>query len=239
MSSVLSQISSVSASRSACGVTWLQPALLTRTSRRPQRSSISATMRLTSFSSGHRGLDGDRVTARGDRILPTTSAACWAEAPVVHRHSSRLQQRTAPRWPGPSRFRRPSRAQLCFRVSWLRSPHCSGPGCAPPLALTLLKAVCDLATSSPNQTNRRTANPSARMSETRSIELRLESKIDSVDAAELIVQALARDAGFGPGRYRPPGNGGPGVDGQCGYARQRLQQRQVGNTSPCAWRRAS
>jgi serine/threonine-protein kinase RsbW len=36
------------------------------------------------------------------------------------------------------------------------------------------------------------------MSESRSIELRLESKIDSVDAAELIVQGLAREAGFGP-----------------------------------------
>ena len=34
------------------------------------------------------------------------------------------------------------------------------------------------------------------MSESRSIELRLESKIDSVDAAELIVQGLAREAGF-------------------------------------------
>ncbi len=36
------------------------------------------------------------------------------------------------------------------------------------------------------------------MSESRSIELRLESKIDSVDAAELIVQGLARDAGYEP-----------------------------------------
>ena len=34
------------------------------------------------------------------------------------------------------------------------------------------------------------------MSENRSIELKLESKIDSVDAAELIVQGLAREAGF-------------------------------------------
>ena len=34
------------------------------------------------------------------------------------------------------------------------------------------------------------------MSESRSIELRLESKIDSVDAVELIVQGLAREAGF-------------------------------------------
>ena len=36
------------------------------------------------------------------------------------------------------------------------------------------------------------------MPEIRSIELRLESKIDSVDAAELIVQGLAREAGFDP-----------------------------------------
>ncbi|MEZ5362854.1 MAG: ATP-binding protein [Bryobacterales bacterium] len=34
------------------------------------------------------------------------------------------------------------------------------------------------------------------MPESRSIELKLESKIDSVDAAELIVQGLAREAGF-------------------------------------------
>lgn len=36
------------------------------------------------------------------------------------------------------------------------------------------------------------------MPERRSLRLKLESKIDSVDAAELIVQALARDAGFAP-----------------------------------------
>ena len=36
------------------------------------------------------------------------------------------------------------------------------------------------------------------MPESRSIELKLESKIDSVDAVELIVQGLAREAGFGP-----------------------------------------
>ena len=36
------------------------------------------------------------------------------------------------------------------------------------------------------------------MSEIRTIELTLESKIDSVDAAELIVQGLAREAGFPP-----------------------------------------
>ena len=34
------------------------------------------------------------------------------------------------------------------------------------------------------------------MSESRSLELRLESKIDSVDAAELIVMGLAREAGY-------------------------------------------
>jgi serine/threonine-protein kinase RsbW len=37
------------------------------------------------------------------------------------------------------------------------------------------------------------------MSESRSIELRLESTIDSVDAAELIVQGLAREVGIDPG----------------------------------------
>lgn len=34
------------------------------------------------------------------------------------------------------------------------------------------------------------------MAEPRRIELKLESKVDSVDAAEIIVQSLARDAGF-------------------------------------------
>jgi len=34
------------------------------------------------------------------------------------------------------------------------------------------------------------------MAEPRSLELKLESKVDSVDAAEIIVQSLARDAGY-------------------------------------------
>ena len=63
--------------------------------------------------------------------------------------------------------------------------------------MTLPKVLCDLATSSANWTNGDLA-PSARMSESRSIELTLESKIDSVDAAELIVQGLAREMGLSP-----------------------------------------